>query len=80
VEFLGPTVSDPDLTVVGVGYPVPLCDRLWHGHPDAISEPVPQHVLITWVGREDAVASFALGFSCDDCGGEVGNAKPPSRT
>lgn len=69
VEYLGPAiVGDPDLTVVGVGYPAPLCDRLWHGHPGVISEPVPQHVQVTWVGLEDAVASFALGFSCNDQG------------
>ena len=54
--------------MVGAGYAEPLCDRLWQGHPGVISEPVPQHVLITWVGLEEAVASFAVGFSCDDQG------------
>jgi hypothetical protein len=68
VEYLGPTEGGPDVTMVGAGYAVPLCDRLWHGHPGVVSEPVPQHVLVTWVGLEEAVVSFAVGFSCDDEG------------
>lgn len=68
VEYLGPTDAEPALLVVGVGYPAPLCDRLWQGHPGVIAEPVPQHVLVTWVGLEDAVASFVLGFSSNDQG------------
>lgn len=46
----------------------PLCDRIWYDHPGVISEPVPQHVLVSRVGLEEAVASFAVGFSCDDHG------------
>jgi hypothetical protein len=68
VEYLGPTESGPGVTMVHAGDAEPLCDRLWHGHPGVISEPVPQHVLVTWVGLEEAVASFAVGFSCDDEG------------
>ncbi|MEU4563425.1 hypothetical protein AB0F72_34025 [Actinoplanes sp. NPDC023936] len=68
VEYLGPTESGPDVTMVHAGDAEPLCDRLWHGHPGVISEPAPQHVLVSWVGLEEAVASFAVGFSCDDQG------------
>ena len=68
VEYLGPTESGPDVMMVHAGDAEPLCDRMWHGHPGTISEPVPQHVLVTWVGLEEAVASFAVGFSCDDQG------------
>ncbi|MET3429770.1 hypothetical protein BJ973_008982 [Actinoplanes tereljensis] len=68
VEHLGPTESGPDVTMVGIGYAEPHCDRLWRGHPGVISEPMPQHVLVTWVGLEEAVVSFAIGFGCDDHG------------
>ena len=68
VEYLGPTENGPDVTMVHAEDAEPLCDRLWHGHPGVISEPMPQHVLVTWVGLEEAVASFAVGFSCDDQG------------
>jgi hypothetical protein len=68
VEYLGPTESGSQVTMVHTGDAEPLCDRLWQGHPGVISEPVPQHVLVTWVGLEEAVASFAAGFSCDDQG------------
>src|SRR3954453_10792742 len=68
VEYLGPTECGPDVTMVGAGYAVPLCDRLWRGHPGVVYEPVPQHVRVTWVGLEEAVVSFAVGFSCDDHG------------
>ncbi|WP_213013138.1 hypothetical protein [Paractinoplanes toevensis] len=68
VEYLGPTESGPDVTLVHAGDAEPRCDRLWRGHPGVISEPMPQHVLVTWVGLEDAVVSFAVGFSCDDQG------------
>ncbi|MEU8239057.1 hypothetical protein AB0C07_12485 [Actinoplanes missouriensis] len=70
VEYLGETTTD-DL-MVGVGDPPPLCDRLWHGHPGVISEPAPQHVQVTWVGLEDTVQSFGIGYSCDDDGRYVG--------
>lgn len=72
VEFLGPTESGADVTLVAAGSAAPLCDRLWHGHPGVIAEPVPQHVLVTWVGLEEAVASFAVGFGCDDRGSYAG--------
>ncbi len=68
VEYLDSTTTDPDLLIVGLGHPAPLCDRLWHGRPGTIHEPAPQHVQVTWVGLEDTVASFALGFSCNDQG------------
>ncbi|MEU4562667.1 hypothetical protein AB0F72_30175 [Actinoplanes sp. NPDC023936] len=63
VEYLGETTTD-DL-MVGVGDPPPLCDRLWHGHPGVIWEPAPQHVQVTWVGLEDTVQSFGIGYSCN---------------
>jgi hypothetical protein len=66
VEYLGETTTD-DL-VVGMGDPPPVCDRLWHGHPGVIWEPVPQHVQVTWVGLEDTVQSFGTGHSCNDHG------------
>ncbi|WP_157437235.1 hypothetical protein [Actinoplanes subtropicus] len=72
VEYLGPTESGLDVTMVHAGDAEPRCDRMWHGHPGVISEPVPQHVLVTWVGLEEAVASFAVGFSCDDHGAYCG--------
>jgi len=68
LEYLGSTESGPDVTMVHARDTEPLCDRMWHGHPGVISEPVPQHVPVTWVGLEEAVASFAVGFSCDDQG------------
>ncbi|MCO8274000.1 hypothetical protein M1L60_25705 [Actinoplanes sp. TRM 88003] len=68
VEYLGLTKSGPDVTMVGAGDPPPLCDRLWRGHPGVISEPIPQHVLVTWAGLEETVSSFLIGFSCDDLG------------
>lgn len=72
VEYLGPTESGPDVTLVGAGSAEPRCDRLWHRHPGVISEPVPQHVLVSWVGLEEAVASFAVGFGCDERGSYAG--------
>ncbi|MEV4349825.1 SHOCT domain-containing protein [Actinoplanes sp. NPDC049596] len=72
VEYLGPTEGGPDVTTVGAGDAEPLCDRLWHGHPGVVSEPAQQHVLVTWVGLEDTVASFAVGFSCDEQGSYAG--------
>ncbi|MCY1142535.1 hypothetical protein OWR29_31450 [Actinoplanes sp. Pm04-4] len=72
VEYLGETTADPDDLMVGLGYPAPLCDRLWHGHPGTIHEPAPQHVQVAWVGLEDTVASFAVGYSCDDEGRYAG--------
>ncbi len=68
VEYLDATTADPDLLVVGLGYPAPCYDRLWHGHPGTIDDPTPQHVQVIWARLEDTVASFALGFSCDDQG------------
>jgi hypothetical protein len=70
VEHLGETTTD-DL-MVGVGYPPPRCDRLWHGHPGVIWDPAPQFVQVTWVGLEDTVQSFGIGYSCDDHGGYAG--------
>ena len=66
VEYLDETTTD-DL-VVGVDYPPPACDRLWHGHPGVIWAPEPQHVQVTWVGLEETVQSFGMGYSCDDRG------------
>ncbi|MEV4637400.1 hypothetical protein AB0J80_08620 [Actinoplanes sp. NPDC049548] len=68
VEYLSATTTDPDLLVVGLDYPAPVCDRLWQGHPGVIHDPTAQHVQVTWAGLEDTVASFGLGFSCDDQG------------
>jgi hypothetical protein len=66
VEYLGETTTD-DL-MVGIGYPPPVCDRLWYGHPGVIWEPTPQHVQVTWAGLEDTVQSFGMGHCCDDRG------------
>ncbi|BAL89674.1 hypothetical protein AMIS_44540 [Actinoplanes missouriensis 431] len=66
VEYLGETTTD-DL-MVGVGDPPPLCDRLWHGHPGIIWEPALQFVQVRWVGLEDTVESFGIGYSSDDDG------------
>ena len=70
VEYLDVTTTD--FLVVGLGCPAPLGDRLWHGHPGRIHDPAPQHVQVTWAGLEDTVASFAVGFSCDDRGRYAG--------
>lgn len=66
VEYLGETTTD-DL-MVGMGDPPPSCDRLWHRHPGVIWEPAPQHVQVTWVGLEDTVQSFGVGYSSNDYG------------
>ncbi|GAA1623930.1 hypothetical protein [Actinoplanes couchii] len=66
VEYLDETTTD-DL-IVGMGDPPPACDRLWHGHPGVIWEPAMQHVQVAWVGLEDTVQSFGIGFSCNDHG------------
>lgn len=63
VAYLGETTTD-DL-MVGLGDPPPLCDRLWHGHPGVIWDPAPQYVQVTWVGLEDTVQSFGIGYSCN---------------
>lgn len=66
VEYLGETTTED--MVVGIDDPPPICDRLWHGHPGVIWEPVPQHVQVTWVGLEDTAQSFGVSHSCNDAG------------
>jgi hypothetical protein len=69
VEYLGDTVTDEAEVLVGdVSKPLPLCDRLWRGHPGVVREPVFQHVLVDWVGLEAVAVSLWTGFSCNDSG------------
>ncbi|MEU7907479.1 hypothetical protein [Actinoplanes sp. NPDC049118] len=63
VEYLGETNTDH--LMVGIDDPPPVCDRQWYGHPGVIWEPAMQHVQVTWVGLEETVASFGVGYSCD---------------